>query len=363
MTQTRRIGGSRPQAIRADANALFLESRLPELSSAPVVLTPASAPLDPIPAAAANRIALREHLQRTGAVLLRGCGVESSAQFEALVETVAGAALRYTERSSPRSLVGGHVYTSTDYPPDQPILLHNENAYAHQWPMIIAFFCETPAEEGGETPIADVRRVYARLPDRVRQAFETRQIRYVRNYAEGLGLPWTRVFQTTRRDDVEAFCTRAGYEFEWRGGDRLRTRRTAPAVRRHPITGELVWFNHALFFHVTSLPLGVRDTLRQQLDEEDWPHQTTFGDGTPIPDDMLADIRAAYDAETLRFSWQKGDVLLLDNMLVAHARAPFRGARRVLVCMADPYTDDRPATVRDGTRDGRSEISDREHSS
>jgi alpha-ketoglutarate-dependent taurine dioxygenase len=356
MTQARRIGGSRPQTVRVDTNALFLESRLQGLPEAPVVLTPASAPLDPVSAVGASRVALRDQLQRTGAVLLRGCGVESSAQFEALVQTLAGTTLHYTERSSPRSLVGGHVYTSTDYPPDQPILLHNENAYAHQWPMIIGFFCETPAAEGGETPIADVRRVCARLPDDVREAFDTRQVRYVRNYAEGLGLSWTRVFQTTRREDVEAFCTRAGYEVEWRDGDRLRTRRTAPAVRRHPNTGEPIWFNHALFFHVSSLPIGVRDTLRQQLDEEDWPHQTTFGDGAPIPDDMLASIRAAYDAETLRFSWQKGDVLLLDNMLVAHARAPFRGTRRVLVCMAEPHTDDRHTSGVDGARDGQAEV-------
>ncbi len=38
--------------------------------------------------------------------------------------------------------------------------------------------------------------------------------------------------------------------------------------------------------------------------------------------------------------WQEGDILLIDNMLAAHARSPFTGPRKVLVAMADPHTRD-----------------------
>lgn len=340
MTIPRRVGGARPKALRIEGEPLFAESRLDALPHGPVVLTPASGALDPVAAVAATRDALLSHLRQTGAVLLRACGVDGPGTFEAIVHGLAGDALHYGERSSPRSLVGGHVYTSTDYPADQAIPLHNENSYAHQWPMTIAFFCETPAAEGGETPIADVRRVLARLSAPTRQAFSDRQVRYTRNYAEGLGLSWAHVFRTADRAEVEAFCREAGYDAEWGPGDRLRTRRRAPAIRQHPVTGDAIWFNHALFFHAASLPSVLRDALRAQLPEDEWPHSTSFGDGSPIPVEMLAEIRDAYDAETWRFPWQRGDVLLLDNMLVAHARAPYRGARRVLVCMAEPRVDD-----------------------
>jgi alpha-ketoglutarate-dependent taurine dioxygenase len=340
MTQIRRLGGSRPKAVRLEQDALFAESRLEGLSHAPVVLTPSSGPLDPVAATAASRDAIRAHLLRAGAVLLRGCRVTSASHFEAIVGRLAGETIHYGERSSPRSLVAGHVYTSTDYPADQAIPLHNENSYAHQWPMTIAFYCETPAHEGGETPIADVRAVYARLSPSTRRAFSERQVRYTRNYGEGLGLSWTDVFGTSHRHEVEAFCCHAGYDVEWRDGNRLRTRRRAPAIRPHPVTGEPLWFNHALFFHPSSLPAPVREALRVQMDEEEWPHHTALGDGTPIPRAMLAEIRAAYEAETLRFRWEQGDVLILDNMLMAHARSPYTGLRRVLVCMAEPRMDD-----------------------
>jgi hypothetical protein len=52
---------------------------------------------------------------------------------------------------------------------------------------------------------------------------------------------------------------------------------------------------------------------------------------------MLAEVRAVLDSEAVVFPWQAGDVLMLDNMLTAHARRPFGGARRVVVAMAEPY--------------------------
>jgi alpha-ketoglutarate-dependent taurine dioxygenase len=47
-------------------------------------------------------------------------------------------------------------------------------------------------------------------------------------------------------------------------------------------------------------------------------------------------IRAAIAAETRSFPWQTGDILLVDNMAVAHGRAPYEGERRVLVAMTEP---------------------------
>ena len=38
--------------------------------------------------------------------------------------------------------------------------------------------------------------------------------------------------------------------------------------------------------------------------------------------------------EASRFPWEAGDLLVLDNHMVAHGRRPFTGPRRILVAMA-----------------------------
>jgi alpha-ketoglutarate-dependent taurine dioxygenase len=167
--------------------------------------------------------------------------------------------------------------------------------------------------------------------------FRDRGVLYVRNYGEGLGLSWPEVFQTRDPAEVEAYCREMEIEVEWREGQRLRTRQWRPAIRQHPKSGEPIWFNHALFFHVSSLDPSVRDPMLAVLRDEDLPFNTYYGDGSTIEPEVLETLRAAYDAETVSFDWEQGDVLLLDNMLSAHGREPFSGPRKIVVAMADPY--------------------------
>jgi alpha-ketoglutarate-dependent taurine dioxygenase len=156
----------------------------------------------------------------------------------------------------------------------------------------------------------------------------------VRNYGDGFGLPWQTVYQTEDKAEVEAHCQRSGIELEWKDGNRLRTRAVRNAVARHPDSGELCWFNHATFFHVSTLTPSIREALLEEFSEEDLPTNTYYGDGSPIEPDALDHLRSCYHAETISFPWQVGDLLMLDNMMTAHGRAPFKGERKVLVGMS-----------------------------
>lgn len=306
----------------------------------PQVYRPAMDGVDAAEWARANRDQLHAALDRHGGVLLRGFGLGGPEDLERFTAAVSAGALTYQERSSPRTQVAGRVYTSTDHPPDQSIFLHNEQSYNLTFPLKILFLCVTPAEEGGATPIADVREVYRLLSPELRRPFEEKGYLYVRNFGTGLGLAWQDAFQTEDRAQVEAYCRENRIEFEWLGGERLRTRQVRRASALHPRTGEPVWFNHATFFHVSTLEPRTRTVLTSALKEDELPNHTFYGDGTPIPPEVMEALRDAYARATVRFPWEKGDLLLLDNMLAAHARDPFRGARRVLTAMADPVAWD-----------------------
>jgi len=271
-------------------------------------------------------------LHRHGAVLFRGFGIGLD-RFAAAAQALAGPALPYRERSSPRTELAPGVYTSTDHPAHQPIPLHNENSYQQEFPARLAFCAVVAATDGGGTPVADCRRVLARLDPQLVRAFARRGVLYQRNYADGVGMGWREAFQRDSRAEVEQYCARVGIAVEWRPDGGLRTRQVRPALAAHPATGEPVWFNHAAFFHLSGHPPDVQAALRDEFGEADLPAHSYYGDGAPIEPDVLAAIRAGYDAETAPVDWRAGDLLVLDNLLVAHGREPFRGERRVVVSM------------------------------
>lgn len=306
--------------------------------SLPATVRPAVDGVDLTAWAAANRERITSMLDQHGAILLRGFQGADLPGLPPFVRAVAGDPLEYRERSSPRTHVADNVYTSTEHPADQAIFFHNENSYAHSWPLKLFFLCSVAPQQGGETPIADCRRIYRDLDPALRDRFEQKRVRYVRNFSDDLSLSWQTVFGTSDRDQVTATCRSAGYDVQWKGANGLRTTRIGPAVARHPRTGERSWFNHAAFFHVTTLEPAVQEALLAQYAEDDLPNNTYYGDGSPIEASVLEEIRGAYHAASVAFPWQLGDVLLVDNVLVAHGRAPFAGPRRIHVAMAEPCT-------------------------
>jgi alpha-ketoglutarate-dependent taurine dioxygenase len=287
--------------------------------------------------AAGRRAEFQTLVTRHGAVLLRGFAVSGVPDFEACMEHICGSALEYRFRASPRTEVGRHIYTATDYPSDQAIFPHNEHSYSPICPNYLLFYSDKPAPEGGETPIGDNREISRLIDPAVKEQFQRRGVLYVRNYGAGFGLPWPIVFQTDDRATVERYCASLGIACEWKSSDRLCTRQRGPAVIRHPRTKEEVWFNHATFFHVTTLPEVMRTSLLAEFAEEDLPTQTYYGDGTPIEPDVLQHLRSLYLNSLHEFTWRTNDVLLLDNIFMVHGRNPYRGFRRILVAMAEAF--------------------------
>lgn len=306
----------------------------------PLVLE-GSGPL--IQAIEARDAEIRDALGTVGGVLLRGYAVESVEAFREFAAGFGHPLLSYEFGSTPRSKVEGGVYSSTEYPAHREIPLHNEQSYTRDWPLRIWFHCVTASPEGGATPLADSRAVYRALDPTLREKFAQRKLRYVRNFGNGLDLPWTRVFNTDDRSAVEAYCRDHAIDFTWKEDGELRTSQLCQAVARHPRTGEDVWFNQAHLFHVSGLDEVEREVLLDTVGEDELPRNVYFGDGSPIPDEDLDAVRAVLAAEKVTFPWQAGDVLMLDNMLIMHGREPYAGPRKVVVAMAEAHGMNRAA--------------------
>jgi hypothetical protein len=66
------------------------------------------------------------------------------------------------------------------------------------------------------------------------------------------------------------------------------------------------------------------------------PINTFAGDGSPLDKATVDLINEVYEKHTAREPWQRGDLMVVDNLRVAHSREPYRGDREVLVGLGEP---------------------------
>jgi alpha-ketoglutarate-dependent taurine dioxygenase len=267
--------------------------------------------------------------------------VADSARFRRVATALARCGLRdYAGGASPRRTIGdagGPVYTSTDYPPHLTLPLHNELSYSATHPDRIYFGCLVAPSSGGATTLGDSRRILEAMPAAIRDAFEAKGVQYIRLLSpeKGSGYSWQDAFRSDDRAELERRCGDTGAQWEWLENGFVRIIERRPALARHPVTGEAVWFNQAAGFHPAALDPAVHaELIRLHGDESRFRLNVRFGDGSLIPAETIREVAAVIAREALPHAWQAGDVLMLDNLLNAHGRAPFRGERRIAVAMS-----------------------------
>ncbi|MFG1779701.1 amino acid adenylation domain-containing protein [Micromonospora sp. NPDC049048] len=273
----------------------------------------------------------RDGLDEHGAVLLRGFGVDDPQRLAEAVAEVFGEPYQTTEH--PRQVLGDRVVMPIDYPAELELYWHNEDSFNRTWPARIAFACQQPAEEGGETTVVDGLAVLQAMDADTRKRFTELGVCYVRRFLPGLGLPWTAVFGTDDREEVTRRCAADGVSATW-DGDVLTTRAHRPAVLPDR-QGRPVWFAQVLHWHEYCLDPETRLQLAAALDGV-MPRSVTYGDGTPIPEEVVAELIDISRANEWPAPWIRGDLLLVDNRRMAHGRRAYRGQRRIMVSLGDP---------------------------
>lgn len=320
----------------------------------PLFLQPTEPSLSDDPSAArawfnSNRDALEALLVDAGALVFRGFAVRSSREFSDLMgEYFEPRRTGYVGGAAVRKELVEKVYETSNAGPERTISMHQEMMYDPAPPTRLCFFCHVPSVTGGETFVADMRRVTAALPASLIRAADERGVRYRRNYREPhsrTGHPslddvihrdWQSAFSTTERDEATAKCRAMGLEAEWLADGSLSTTYLGPGLARHPLTGEKVWFNGMVTNILRDVSIGAEvfaALVEHYGDRRPWPYLTTYGDGEPVPPEDLAALDAVFDEMRVAFPYSAGDMLLIDNYSTAHGRNSFTGLRDVQVAL------------------------------
>jgi alpha-ketoglutarate-dependent taurine dioxygenase len=280
-----------------------------------------------------------QKLLEHGAILFRGFEISTPAAFARLTKSIAPGLLDCLDDNGPRTKITSGIYTSTEYPAEYQLSMHSEYAYTHKFPARLFFCCIVEPGKGGQTPLADNRKILKKLDPGVVDEFRTKRVKYLRNLhgGNGFGLSWQAAFQTTDRSAVEQYCRDMSIDYQWKTDGGLRLENTFESVIAHPRTGEEVWFNQAPQFHPSDYPAKIYESLLKsyQGQENELPQTSLFGDNSPIDVQALKHIRETMFKEATVSPWRQGDVVMLDNVLVCHGRMPFSGQRKILLAMAN----------------------------
>ncbi|MFI8951528.1 TauD/TfdA family dioxygenase [Streptomyces sp. NPDC053750] len=291
---------------------------------------------DPPGWAAEHRHALRDLVTEHGALLVRGLALRDTGQADAVFRHLAPALMTEREAFSPRHTHAPGVYSSTAWPPNQPMCMHHELSYTHAPPGLLLLACLTPPRTGGATALADAPAVLDALPPHLVRRFDEEGWLLTRTYNDEIGASWEEAFGTDDQAAVEEYCRAHAIDLHWQPDGSLRTRQRRPAVVRHPVTGRRCWFNQVAFLNEWTMAEEVREYLVDVYGPDGLPFNTRFGNGDPIGEDVVQLINSVYERHTVREPWQAGDLMLVDNVRTAHSREPFEPPRDVVVAMAEP---------------------------
>jgi alpha-ketoglutarate-dependent taurine dioxygenase len=279
---------------------------------------------------------LRSWLHSYGSIHVRGLPIRSVDDFALARSALLAKRTGYREKATPRSDYGNDVFSSTDLPPAQAIRQHNENSYTLTFPGILLFCCLQAPADGGATPVTDCREVLRLLPPELVIRFRRHGWRLSRTFGEHISLDWRTSFGTDSPQEVARYCAANQIDVRWGDDGTLHTTQTRSAIVRHPLTGEDVWFNHVAFWNEWALDPDIREVLVSEFGRDSLPFNTAVGNGESLTAAEVAAIDQAYAGATVRESWQLGDLLIVDNILAAHGREPFRGDRKIVVAMGEP---------------------------
>lgn len=250
-----------------------------------------------------------------------------------------------------KNIVGDIVFTANEAPADRWIPFHHELAQTPRYPRYLLFYCDTPAETDGETPVVYSPVIYEELnkkfPEFMKQV-ENQGVVYSRTMSRhdrphsAIGRGWAATFKADSREDAERTLRERGYTWEWKNdvensengvvnNNNGLSDRDAVLTEISPVLPAVLETHgkKAFFNQVFASWFGWRDELNSG------ENAVTLADGTPFPSDIMETLKEILSKHQVAVPWKRGDFVLIDNRIAMHARNPFTGKRVILASLAD----------------------------
>jgi alpha-ketoglutarate-dependent taurine dioxygenase len=223
------------------------------------------------------------------------------------------------------------------------MVFHHEQAQTPLFPGKIFFFCEEPATIGGGTGISHsgliLDQLTEKFPDFVKQ-LEAKGVIYKGVLPEEpdtssgqVGRDWKSFFGRKTKEEVEKRATELGYKCSWQPDKSLHfDSPILPAIRVAPgSNGVRVFFNQM----IAAFKANFNEWIKKGNSKETYSLDKflIFGDGGSIPVDPMEFLAEQVEKNAFDLSWQAGDVGLLDNYMVMHARRAYEGPRKVFASL------------------------------
>ncbi|GAA4548799.1 TauD/TfdA family dioxygenase [Amycolatopsis samaneae] len=286
----------------------------------PLEITAAGLDVEPAPGGLLRRLTtapdLPARLAKEKAIIFRGFAMTRSALGPVAAALLPEGPLRLR---------------STEHHPRCTLLPVNEGDPLRQPAPRLLLAAEQAATHGGAIMLTDCAEWFRSLDPVVRRTFAN-GICYTENLHDGLGAgeTWQERFGTTDRAHVESWLDEDEVSWCWTS-DGLRISYLHPASMRHPLTGDEVWqVPSPCRLPATGEPAGLPAGL---VAEDELPLSASHSDGSLIPAEVLAHIADQGALATTDLALRPGDLLLVDNILLAHGRRPFLGDRRIVLAL------------------------------
>jgi alpha-ketoglutarate-dependent taurine dioxygenase len=273
-----------------------------------------------------DRNEITDRFRKSGLLMFRGFAIDTDT-FKAFSSQLgkdfgsyaAGAYSRKVIAGDKTLLsVAGHHKMAEQFP---ALPFHGEMYYVENNPKMIWFYCNNPAESGGETLFCDGIQVYKELSRATRHLFDTKPLKYIRHYLDGA---WQKIYQTEDLGLVDSICHANNMTLKVNEDRSITTEYVRSAVLESRDSTDKVFINNIL-------PVYEQELEGQQAS------LVRFEDGSKISSEIIEEIREVTKKLAIAISWQKGDTVMFDNTRLLHARRAFCDANReIFVRLCNP---------------------------